>query len=417
MTSWAVLIYDCAIGGPPGAPWQAGPLPLGTNDVSQEISDRTSYYHPRAAEVLYGGDEGCRWHRVLEEPQALEGTELIAGELLSFPGPDQANGLAVVHLRLTGELAGSSLDALRGLVHYRADAPSSQPWLSTWLQPHATLAATNKRAFCAVFAHAGLDLPDLHAGMAIRPDWDPYTQWMFHLAAATPPDKYPPHPASAADLMQGRLALSADWEALVLRDGAAFLMYPHQSGFADSAERYFRSIYTDAFLLGGAQRIRLHQIADRLARLADPERSVRPLLQLHQEVTTFRNSYWWQHVTGHGPANDLLRAYQQQHRLGEIASQIFTGLAESADQARIVAAERQSEQSARGNALIGLVTIVGLPFGIALALVQALNAKPCQVWAAMGMAAVVAVLLATTDAGQTALAPLLPWRKRTEGEG
>ena len=50
-------------------------------------------------------------------------------------------------------------------------------------------------------------------------------------------------------------------------------------------------------------------------------------------IARFRSTYWRQHLTAHGPANDLLRAYQDQHRLPDRFAEILT---EATDYARLV---------------------------------------------------------------------------------
>ncbi|NED82487.1 hypothetical protein G3I76_20605, partial [Streptomyces sp. SID11233] len=52
--------------------------------------------------------------------------------------------------------------------------------------------------------------------------WETRDQWLWRLASATPPRDFPPDPEDRT-LFAGRVRFSADWQALVLRDGAAFL--------------------------------------------------------------------------------------------------------------------------------------------------------------------------------------------------
>ncbi|MDB5412340.1 MAG: hypothetical protein JWR10_675 [Rubritepida sp.] len=411
-TNFAVLLIDCRVDSEPGHPWVCGTLPINGAGTASERGLRGAYFHPRAAGALYGNDtDGRRYHRETEEPAPDGQSKLVALELLRYVAPTgAANALLVLHVQLpnTPEQA---LDAVAVLARYGSTGEQMRLWLAGLLEGTGQLSAESHRAFCAVFVVARGQPPNLHDQLPRSPDWDAKAQWLFHLAAATSPEDFPPHPDDDA-LLSDRLFFSASWEALVLRDGAAYLMDADaDAGFRADAYRYFRSIYTDAVLLGAVQRVRLHQIADEVAGLGDPANSVEPLLRLQREVTGFRNTYWWEHVTGHGFANQILRAYQHQHLLAEVAGQIFTGLAESADQARVIAADRQSVTAARGNALVGLVTIIGLPFGVALATVQALNSSQCNVWLAFSVAAAVALILASTPPGRAALRPL--WRRDT----
>lgn len=76
---------------------------------------------------------------------------------------------------------------------------------------------------------------------------------------------------------------------------------------------------------------------------------------LERSIALFRSGYWRQHLTAHGPANELLRAFQNQHRLPARFSEI---LAEVADYSRLV----QTQESQQISGALGVLTILGLPW-------------------------------------------------------
>ena len=77
---------------------------------------------------------------------------------------------------------------------------------------------------------------------------------------------------------------------------------------------------------------------------------------------------WRQHLTAHGPANELLLAFQNQHRLPARFAEI---LAEAGDYSRLV----QTQESQQISGALGLLTILGLPLGTALGILQVLDDK------------------------------------------
>ena len=126
-----------------------------------------------------------------------------------------------------------------------------------------------------------------------------------------------------------------------------------------------RSIYLDAILIGLLQEHGISALEDALVTVLDhPVASA--LADLEQRVTRFRHELWWQHLSAHGTPNQLLGAYQRQHRLGERFGQVLT---EISDFNRL---KRDDENRYINNAVV-LFTLVTVPVSIALALLQALG--------------------------------------------
>jgi hypothetical protein len=190
------------------------------------------------------------------------------------------------------------------------------------------------------------------------------------------------------------LELSGDWSAMVLRDGAAFVMHPG-GRFAEAA-LHTSTIYTDALALARLQA----RIVDELA-IAAGERvysrreiSIDVVRPLESDVARFRASYSATSTSLPGRARELIGAMQkqlefqtaldglslevkgmsnlaQQHAalLAERASVLAQEAARVAEQSAAVAAR----SSATLNAVLGFLSIFGFPISIGVALWETLD--------------------------------------------
>jgi hypothetical protein len=157
----------------------------------------------------------------------------------------------------------------------------------------------------------------------------------------------------------------------VLRDGAAFL-----SGWTRNEPRFFQfggvlavTVYLDALLLGKLQRSILLGYADAIAELDDPVANAVGLAAIERGLARFRNVYWWDNVTTHDDANQVLSAYHSQTGLARIADQVFSEVREYSRQIEVSASRRTAIIST----LIGLF---GLPLAIAIGVDQSFTLSP-----------------------------------------
>jgi hypothetical protein len=168
------------------------------------------------------------------------------------------------------------------------------------------------------------------------------------------------------------LHISADWRALVLRDGAAFVATRPDGGADDPffgfAELYVRTIYLDALLLGLLQDRVITNLEDEIGTALDAPHPRTPMTALEEQVTHFRQILWWRHVTRHGIANDLLAAYQRQHRLQERFDQV------RADIADFTSTDRQ-DTGQRIQAIVALITLAAVPATISFTAIQVVGVK------------------------------------------
>ncbi|MFI2369369.1 hypothetical protein [Streptomyces sp. NPDC018833] len=114
----------------------------------------------------------------------------------------------------------------------------------------------------------------------------------------------------------------------------------------------------------------------------------------------FRSTYWRQHLTAHGPANDLLLAFQEQHRLPARFTEI---LAEAADYSRLV----QTRESQQISGALGILTILGLPLTTALTILQVLGDNSVtHLLLALGLSVAATAGALTTPYGRVVLSSL-----------
>lgn len=386
--------------------WRSGPFPFEYSGQPTDGPARATYFSSRVARALYGPRRSHRVTQTLPDRPRLGTARLQGLEALQFaPFEQDVNTLFAVHVELPPE-PDATMHALEHLSRIEGPDHPVRRLLSASTEDTGTV-ANNGRAHTSILMTPGPQ------GLPLLPEWDPdyrnwtaSERWLWLGASATPLHRYPPPPATREELFSSALWLSADWRSLVLRDGVAFLGERADLGVQDShfnwAELHFRSIYLDALLLGAVQRLRLHGLADELAGLGNPAEHPSRLAELEEQTSTFRNVFWWQHVTGHGIANDILRAYQTQHRLPELAQQVVNELSDYSRQAQTAAAERT-------NALLAVVTVLGLPVGGAIGICQALNQHSLGfVIGALVIAGVISALIFRAGPGRQVVKVLFP---------
>jgi hypothetical protein len=159
--------------------------------------------------------------------------------------------------------------------------------------------------------------------------WTAANGWLWHTASATPLQQFSPD-AEDPHVLDGLVYLSSSWRALVLRDGIGFLGLVPDSGDETSffawGESYVRSLYTDTLLLAALERDALDDFANRLARIGDRFEKSLEFRRLVNEVTEFRNVFWWESVTRHGNANNILDQLHAAHRTPRLFTRVIADL-------------------------------------------------------------------------------------------
>lgn len=324
--------------------WMSGPLPVRLPDGRHaDRSARSTYFQPRAADSLYGRSDGSsmgRWHRVVEDHESAgEITEL---ELLSFPryAPlsteiqqqnriehGQNRYLAVMHVPLSGTAPLIQLQKAIKLTPENEEGQRQRERYASLLGPSFQIGSQVRRAqSVTILTHRGKLEPPPDA----PPHWAPETSWLWYAASATQLDTFCPD-TDDPHLLDGLVYLSASWRSLVLRDGIGFISLvsddePEGTGFFPWAEAYVRSLYIDVALLAALQRDGLNDFANRLARVGNRFEKSAEFRRLVNEMTEFRNVFWWDHVTHHGAANEILLRLHDAHRTPELFDSVTTDL-------------------------------------------------------------------------------------------
>ncbi|WP_371606129.1 hypothetical protein OG725_10365 [Streptomyces sp. NBC_01213] len=389
--------------------WDQGPFPFELGSRRTDAETRATYFAPASARVLYGAPgRPRRWYR----PTSVvhDGVHLIGMELLrtaTARNPDHA--LAVLHFTVAGPL----LPVVRAIAG-RAAADGDAAMLSGPLDPAALLAglaevtsATGTFAISRPYTVAFLT-PEAGHGPALRAGYegelpDTADRWLWQLASRSTPADFPLAPETAAVELGNAVRISADWSALVLRQGAAFLGHRADTGDGDFyafGALHSRTVYLDALLLGSLQRDHIDELTDELSDVFDARRLARRVATLERSIATFRSTYWRQHLTAHGPANELLLAFQNQHRLPDRFGEI---LAEAADYSRLV----QTQESQQISGALGALTVLGLPLGTSLGVLQVVGDESVShLLVALGISVVVTAGALATRYGRLVLSSL-----------
>ncbi|MDQ0793911.1 hypothetical protein [Streptomyces sp. B1I3] len=353
--------------------WHDGPFPFELGGRRTDTATRATYFAPASARVLYGAPgRPRRWHR----PASVvhDGLHLVGMELLrTATVRDPEHALAVLHFTVHRPL----LPVLRAM---GGRLPADAAPLTGPLDPRELLAGVAEvisgtgtfalaRPYTVAFLTPEADhTPALRAGPE-GPLPATADRWLWQLASRSHTADFPLAPEIAVTELGRAVRISADWSALVLRQGAAFLGHRADTGDGDFyafGALQSRTVYLDALLLGSLQRDHIDELTEELSDVFDTTQLARRVAALERNIAVFRSTYWRQHLTAHGPANELLLAFQNQHRLSERFGEI---LAEAADYSRLV----QTQESQQVSGALGTLTILGLPLGTALGVLQVLG--------------------------------------------
>ncbi|WP_326637721.1 hypothetical protein OG884_27880 [Streptosporangium sp. NBC_01755] len=390
-----VVVYEARF---PAAPtWEPGPLVLRHGQVHSTTEARGEYYSAKTARVLYGdATHPRRWHA--PSHRIVGDAEITGVEALRVTGEPEARGLVAIHLRPRRETPIALLRTLAG----RRDAPPADFDPQELVGDQAVIEPGSRPFTVSFVTPARQGLPRLYRQPRYW-RWAPALQWLWALASRTSLADYPPDPKNLEPANNEIIRLSSDWHAVVLRDGMGVIGLRTDQGrddpFFGYAELYLRSIYLDAVLLGMLQKQELTRLEERMAGALDSSLAA-TMAKLEREVSSFRHRLWAQHMTPHGIPNRLLSAYQRQHALRERFEQLLT---EIGDFNRLT----RDDENRHVNSAVVVFTLITVPAGIALALLQVLETD--EPWllttVAVTCVALTALLLRTRSA-RTALRAL-----------
>jgi hypothetical protein len=358
--------------------WSTGPLPLKMPDGRPaEASVRATYFQPLAASVLYGStDRPSRWHRLVADGSGRSlpvPVRVVGMELMKVPQWRPVDGgisfLAVLHVELPID---NPVEALSAVVRLDRGARGVAGWRTAadrLLGPGLRIDPTWQRAISTCFLRAHGELPALDDAPG---EWTRLSSWLWLAASATPFSDFPPDTEDPG-LLAGVLYLSRTWRGLALRDGVGFVGVSKTAvddSFLASAELYTSTIYTDVVLLALLQRIGLDSFAEELSRIGNRFEKSEELRLLVNAVTEYHNVLWWDDVTQHGVANELLRRIHAARRTPELLERVTADLASFQQQVETQASESmfqaQKDDEQRARRFDRFVAVASIAFALPL---------------------------------------------------
>jgi len=310
-------------------PWEPGPLPVTLPDGEVvDTARRSTYFRPRAASMLYGtnaSDARRRLHLLISEPTVGD-TVVVGVELLEIPTwgmhSSEPFWLVSLHLELSAD---DPICGLAAWVHTEPDTPAGREMrqrLESLIGPELQVRSGWRRAqsLCLVEPGVALSTP-----VGAPASWDPLTAWLWQSASTTTFDHFVPD-TDDPNLLDGMLYLSSAWRALVLRDGASFVLRGEAGTFSRQARAYFQTIYTDVLQLAMLQTVCLDTFADHLSAIGNRFTKAHELRVLVNALTEYRNVLWWEDITAHGVGNELLRGMHQARRTSELFDRVTSDL-------------------------------------------------------------------------------------------
>jgi hypothetical protein len=397
-----VAVYHASFPSTPD--WDEGPLPLTHDGIRADAAARSTYYPPRTARLLYGAPGSPRrWHKAMNEQ--TDGFTVIGLEALRLIDEPDAGGLIIVHV---SPGVRRSVDVVRALAGRRGTVlneydPARLVGGAAQISPEPpftlTLVTSRTWRLSRLYGHPRYLL------------WPQLDQWQWALASRTLYRDQPPDPNTTQLPRQERIWLSADWCGFVLRDGMALTGTRPDRGDSDPyynhAALYARTIYLDAILIGLLQLHGIGELEDALAEALDGGSPSSTMPRLERRLAAFRHRLWWQHLSAHSVPNQLLDAFHRQHRLPERFTQI---LAEINDFNRFA----REDEAHRINGAILLFTLVTVPAGTALALLQVLETRDPWIFTTVFATCTIFIgLLLTTRSARGVLRSLRQRRQKT----
>ncbi len=314
--------------------------------------------------------------------------EYVWNEHVRHSGLRSASAYLLVHVSLGPEVAEPLARlAVAGGDSFEVDDEDLRRLADGWCELPAENRSFRQRTTIVSFARLTSSNPPPLYSMNI--DVTTRSQWLFALASATPPHRFHPDPDEP---LPPETVLSRSWRGMVLRDGAAFLGRPEPDPFLDDgvASALVRSVYVDAILLGRMQLDALGGLAEAVANVkaTDSATASTELRDIQYWLDDVRSNLWWDRVTHHGPANDILSSFQAQHQARD---QLREVVAELADRVRFHGM-LQDETTTR---LLNVIAVVGFPIGAGLAVAQIVTSAGF-VAAAVSLVASALVAVATS---------------------
>jgi hypothetical protein len=397
-----VLVVAVEITINPQAPFCDGPLPLRwrvgrPDETVATAASRVSYSSPPLRPLLW--DIGVRWHRQLPAIAAspseflLSAVEIIriAPDVrISLPGEAVSvlNGVALLHGTLPISPSRDVPQALYRTCDIDPGHGSLQrAWFNEQLPPGCALSSAMREALSCVLVTATRRLPRLMPRRRYR-SWTPEDQWMWRLYYSA---RYLPDPENLQDLRVLQIHMSSFVKGLVTFRGLVLTGTANDPGqgklrnFYDGTTYQLRTFYADAVALACLQRIIIDAIGMRVSQTGRHEPRRQEVSRLERDLLSFRRGYWSATFGRRGDIDAILTACQRELGLPIDLNRLIDDVGEFSRQLQASASETT-------NAILGLLTAVGLPAAIALAIWQGLPVSHSgSLWPALWIAAAASI--------------------------
>ena len=201
--------------------------------------------------------------------------------------------------------------------------------------------------------------------------WTPADQWLWSLSSQA---RFQPDASTISNFRDRQIRPSDQLRAAVSRDSLGLVALAQDVGdsdirnFFNGAQFFVEGLYTDAMLLALAQRTLLSSIADEVQRTTEVGPSLETLGALEDRVLKFRREYWTTDFAPQGIHDEVISRYRQEHALDSLLEQVSRDLADYSRRVQSVATDTT-------NAVLGFLTIVGLPITIGLTAWQGYNSN------------------------------------------
>jgi hypothetical protein len=377
-----VLVVDLEIITDPSTPFRNGPIPLRwrvgrPDETVAAAANRVSYTSPLLRPLLW--DIGVRWHhKTTAMPASPSGFVLSAVEIIRL-APDaqrslpsaamsDTNGVALLH----GTLPVSPPSEVPHSLHKACDidpghGKQQRAWINEQLPQGCSVSSAMREALSCVLVTATHRLPRLMPYWRYL-RWTPEDQWMWRLYYSA---RYLPDPENLGALRDLQIRMSsfvrgmATFRGLVLTGTAGDPGRGEPGNFYDGTSFQLRTFYADAVALACLQRIIIDAVGVRVAQTGSREPKRAEVTLLEQDLLAFRRGYWSATFGRRGDVDTILAACQREFGLPVELGRLVSDTAEFSRQLQASATETT-------NAVLGLLTAVGLPVTVALAIWQGL---------------------------------------------
>jgi hypothetical protein len=206
------------------------------------------------------------------------------------------------------------------------------------------------------------------------------------------------------------IGMSVSLRGLVSRAGIALVGLLEDSGRSDGsqgfdyggAEFFVEGLYSDAMLLAQLQRNKVRELREKLNDARASGAKAQQLVGLERELIAFRVSYWRTDFAPQGSQDDFLKAYHNVHGVFAELEEVHNQISEYSDQV-------QRRQQQLTNAVLGILTVLAFPLGIAVAIWSGIGKHTVgDLLLALGIGVALAVLTLLLPGTRTLLGALLP---------